>query len=79
MIERLKNRRQFLRIASANRKWVTVGIVLQAAPQPPDDRAAENGTRYGGGKNECTRLNLDPVHINGVADLQAQLDGLVRG
>ena len=47
MIERLRNRRQFLRIASANRKWVTAGIVLQAAPQPPDDRAVKNGTRYG--------------------------------
>ena len=47
MIARLRKRRQFLRVAAENRKWVSPGIVLQVAPQPPDDRANENGPRYG--------------------------------
>ncbi|MGB0632597.1 MAG: ribonuclease P protein component, partial [Alphaproteobacteria bacterium] len=47
MIQRLKNRRQFLRVAAENRKWAAPGIVLQVAPQPPDDQAETDGPRYG--------------------------------
>ncbi|NBP73682.1 MAG: ribonuclease P protein component [Alphaproteobacteria bacterium] len=47
MIQRLKTRRQFLRVAAENRKWAAPGIVLQAAPQPSDDRTGDNGPRYG--------------------------------
>jgi ribonuclease P protein component len=47
MIQRLKTRRQFLRVAAENRKWAAPGIVLQAAPQPSDDRTEDNGPRYG--------------------------------
>lgn len=47
MLERLKNRPQFLRIAAENRKWAAPGIVLQVAPQPPSDRVAPDGVRYG--------------------------------
>lgn len=47
MTERLKTRRQFLRVAGAKRKWAAPGIVLQAAPQPPADRGETGGPRYG--------------------------------
>lgn len=47
MLERLKTRRQFLRVAAVRKKWAGPGIVLQVAPQPPDDRAPSDGPRYG--------------------------------
>lgn len=47
MLERLKTRRQFLRVAACRKKWAAPGIVLQVAPQPPDDRAPSDGPRYG--------------------------------
>lgn len=47
MLERLKIRRQFLRVAANRRKWAAPGVVLQIAPQPPDDRARSDGPRYG--------------------------------
>ena len=47
MLERLKNRRQFLRVAAKNRKWVTRGILLQAAPRPAEERMRVPGPRYG--------------------------------
>lgn len=46
-VERLKTRRQFLRVAAGKRKWAAPGIVLQVAPQPSDDRAVSEGPRYG--------------------------------
>lgn len=33
-ISRLKRRRDFLRVAAEQRKWVTPGLILQAAPMP---------------------------------------------
>lgn len=33
-ISRLKRRRDFLRVAAERRKWVTPGLILQAAPMP---------------------------------------------
>ena len=45
-IERLKRRSEFLRVARARRKWVTPGLVLQAA-ESPAARDAEGGFRVG--------------------------------
>ena len=45
-IERLKRRSEFLRVAGARRKWVTPGLVLQAAENPAA-RDAEGGFRVG--------------------------------
>ena len=40
-VGRLKTRPQFLKVAAARRKWVTPGLVLQAARRPRgNDRAA---------------------------------------
>jgi ribonuclease P protein component len=40
-VRRLKTRPQFLKVAAARRKWVTPGLVLQAARRPHgEDRAA---------------------------------------
>lgn len=36
-ISRLKRRRDFLRVAAERRKWVTPGLILQAAPMPRGD------------------------------------------
>ena len=47
MLQRLKTRRQFLRVAAENRKWAAPGIVLQIAPQPSDDPTETDGPRYG--------------------------------
>lgn len=47
MPERLKTRRQFLRVAAGKRKWAAPGLVLQVAPQPPGDPAADDAPRYG--------------------------------
>ncbi len=45
-IERLKQRSEFLRVAAARRKWVTPGLILQAASSPAADAAAQ-GFRVG--------------------------------
>ena len=37
MLERLKTRPDFLRVARARRKWVTPGLILQVAPREPGD------------------------------------------
>ena len=37
LIERLKLRIDFLRVASARRKWVTPGLILQSASRPATD------------------------------------------
>ncbi len=44
-IERLKQRSEFLRVAAARRKWVTPGLILQAASMPagPDNRTFRIG------------------------------------
>jgi ribonuclease P protein component len=47
IVQRLKTRRQFLRVAAGKRKWASPGIVLQVAPQPLHDRAVPEGPRYG--------------------------------
>lgn len=36
-LERLRKRREFLAVASGGRKWVTPGLVLQAAPSSHAD------------------------------------------
>jgi ribonuclease P protein component len=36
---RLKSRADFLRVAAASRKCVRPGLILQAAPRPPDDES----------------------------------------
>ena len=38
-IKRLKLRTEFLRVASARRKWVAPGLILQSAPRPTSDDA----------------------------------------
>jgi ribonuclease P protein component len=45
-VERLKRRREFLRVAGAGRKWAAPGLVLQACPLGPAPSAA-TGVRYG--------------------------------
>ncbi|MEK9646229.1 MAG: ribonuclease P protein component [Alphaproteobacteria bacterium] len=47
MLERLKTRKQFLRVAARQIKWAAPGVVLQVAPQPPEDRAELDAPRYG--------------------------------
>lgn len=47
MLERLKTRRQFLRVAAGKKKWAAPGVVLQVAPQPADDRPPSEEVRYG--------------------------------
>ncbi|SDG74191.1 ribonuclease P protein component [Roseospirillum parvum] len=42
-LERLKLRRQFLRVASRGEKWVTPGVIMQAAPRPTPQPAQEAG------------------------------------
>ena len=37
VLQRLKQRAEFLRVASHRRKWVTPGLVLQAVPSVPAD------------------------------------------
>lgn len=39
-VGRLKQRRDFLRVAAHQRKWATPGLILQAAPMPEADRSA---------------------------------------
>ena len=45
-IARLKRRSEFLRVAGARRKWVTPGLILQAA-ESPESWAAHRGFRVG--------------------------------
>ena len=46
-VERLKSRRQFLKVAAAGRKWVTPGLVLQARRADPDDNEPTVDMRVG--------------------------------
>ncbi len=46
-IERLKLRSEFLRVASARRKWVTPGLILQSASRPATDAADPAPFRIG--------------------------------
>lgn len=45
-IERLKRRSEFLRVAGARRKWVTPGLIVQAAPRETA-RDGDAGFRVG--------------------------------
>ena len=45
-IARLRRRSEFLRVAAARRRWVTPGLILEAAESPPGF-AAEGGFRVG--------------------------------
>ena len=45
-IERLKQRSEFLHVAATRRKWVTPGLILQAANHPASD-SATRGFRVG--------------------------------
>jgi len=47
MLERLRTRPQFLRVAAENLKFAAPGVVLQAAPRPRENRYNETGPRYG--------------------------------
>ncbi len=47
MLKRLKARKQFLRVTACRTKWAAPGVVLQVAPQPPEDRAELDAPRYG--------------------------------
>lgn len=51
MLERLKSRPDFLRVARARRKYVTPGLILQVAPRKPGDNpsAAPNSADDGKG------------------------------
>ena len=40
MLERLKTRRQFLRVAGSGRKWVAPGLILQVCPHEGDDASS---------------------------------------
>jgi len=47
MLERLRTRPQFLRVAAENLKWAAPGVVLQAAPRVEKSQCKETGLRYG--------------------------------
>ena len=47
MLERLKTRRQFLRVAATSRKCAMPGVVLQVAPQSSADHSRNGLPRYG--------------------------------
>ena len=45
-VTRLKNRREFLRVAGGGRKWVTPGLILQARRHDPGDETETGGTGF---------------------------------
>ena len=47
VVERLKRRPEFLRVAGARRKWVAAGLILQADRRPPSPTEASSGMRVG--------------------------------
>ena len=48
VVERLKRRPEFLRVAGARQKWVAAGLILQADRRnPPPGTGASNGVRVG--------------------------------
>jgi len=47
VVERLKRRAEFLRVAGARRKWVAAGLILQADRRIPPGGAASDGLRVG--------------------------------
>ena len=48
VVERLKRRPEFLRVAGARRKWVAAGLILQADRRlPPQGEDASDGLRVG--------------------------------
>jgi len=47
VVERLKRRPEFLRVAGARRKWVAAGLILQADRRIPPGEGAADGLRVG--------------------------------
>jgi len=47
VVERLKRRPEFLRVAGARRKWVAAGLILQADRRVPPGEGAPDGLRVG--------------------------------
>jgi ribonuclease P protein component len=47
VVERLKRRPEFLRVAGARRKWVAAGLILQADRRIPPGEGASDGLRVG--------------------------------
>ena len=47
VVERLKRRPEFLRVAGARRKWVAAGLILQADRRPPADTGPATVVRVG--------------------------------
>jgi len=47
VVERLKRRPEFLRVAGARRKWVAAGLILQADRRIPPSEGAADGLRVG--------------------------------
>ena len=45
--QRLKSRRQFLRVSAGNAKWASRGLILQIAAQPIGDKPTDGKFRYG--------------------------------
>jgi len=47
VVERLKRRPEFLRVAGARRKWVAAGLILQADRRIPPGEGPSDGLRVG--------------------------------
>ena len=47
VVERLKRRGEFLRVAAARRKWVAAGLILQADRSKPPNDEGPTGVRVG--------------------------------
>ena len=47
VVERLKRRPEFLRVAGARRKWVAAGLILQADRRVPPGEGGPDGLRVG--------------------------------
>ena len=47
VVERLKRRPEFLRVAGARRKWVAAGLILQADRRIPPGEGSSDGLRVG--------------------------------
>jgi ribonuclease P protein component len=56
LLERLKTRPEFLRVARARRKWVTPGLILQVALRKPGD--SQSAAPISGEDEEACRVGF---------------------
>ncbi|MFC7451749.1 ribonuclease P protein component [Insolitispirillum peregrinum] len=78
-ISRLKRRRDFLRVAAERRKWVTPGLILQAAPMPGSLETAQRKGKSRKAKAPAAEHTSPHNDLRNMTDCPTPVSGLEAG